>query len=242
MEADLQLVEPRRCAMKIAGITLIAASLVAMFGILHHPTHAEHEQDNRPIADILEEMQSQQLINTLVHGTMIVIVGLFVFSTSYLTELLGFDRASVRAAMIVYLFGGSCMVIAAAVNGFISPSVMGKLSAAATLDKASIDAIGGLLSEINRIAALTGVVGMSLGVLLWSIGMLQQTNPWRLAGVIGLCVGGIGVIGILSGQLRATVPGMIFFVATQSAWNIAVGKRLLSPHRRHDELRFRSAT
>lgn len=138
--------------------------------------------------------------------------------------------------MLVYLFGGVCMVTAAAVNGFISPSVMGKLSVAPMLNQASANVCKLLLTEINRVAALAGVVGMSLGVMFWSVGMLRQENPWRLSGGIGLCVGGIGVAGLLTGYLNATVPGMIAIVVMQCVWNVAVGKKLLSTARMRNEL------
>jgi hypothetical protein len=240
-------------ATRMAGMILIAASLVALPGIVHHPAPADHShrvedhpgEDHRreggwreggwregdSIAKFVDGRLSRRFENKLVHGTMLVVVGLFVLATSYVASSLGFERICVRAGMVAYGFGALSMAGAASVDGFVFFGWSERLLDTGVQELAVVEAMGAILWEINRVTALLGVLGMSLGVLLWSLAMLEQKHPWRVPGGLGVCVGLVGVIGVLSGHLEATVLGMIWFVSMQVVWNIFTGLKTIKASR-----------
>lgn len=213
-------------ATRRAGIILMIASLIALFAIIHHPTGSGHSHEQDELAMHVESTQSLHRLNMAVHATMIVVVGAFVLSTSYLSSLLGFERYSVRGATIAYAFGGLCMAVAATVDGFVFLRVMERAVEDAQ-QRFVIDSIAGVLLDFMRVMGLMGVFWMSIGVSLWSLGMLQQTEPWKLSGLVGFCVAAIAIAGVSTGHLEATVHGMIAFVAIQLVWNMFVGVQLV---------------
>ena len=199
----------------VGGICLIVASCLTVFFMMHHPTGSSHS-----FGEFVEEVRSEQMINVIVHGAMIAMVGTFVFCLSWLSSCLGFDRSSVRAAMTAYLLGAIAMIAAPTVSGLIVPAFMGRYEGASPDQFEMARQILGMLRDINRSCFLLGTVGMSLGVFFWSAAMLFRLKPFWVTGILGLAVGIVGVGGVLTGQLDATLHGTMLFVVMQSIWNI----------------------
>lgn len=209
-------------APKIAGIFLIAGSVLMIFAMLHHPTGHEHE-----FSDFIKEVRSIQAVNAAVHGGAIGLLAVFLFSFSYLSDRLCWKSAEVRLATIFYGLGSGAMVVAAMVSGFIVPFFLARYATASASEMEIGQQALGLLREFNRAFDQLGVIGISIGVLFWSIALVNRKSLDWLSGVLGISAGALGIAGVFSGHLEASVPGIIAFVVLQGIWNIRIGYTLL---------------
>lgn len=209
---------------RTAGILLIAGSILMIFAMLHHPTGHEHE-----FSEFIEEVQSFQLLNALVHGGAIGLLLIFMLGFSFLSDRLGWSRLDVRLAVIFYVLGGAAMVVAAMVSGFIVPFFLDRYSEASAAELQIAESILALLREVNRAFDQLGVIGMSVGVFFWSTAMIYRERQEWIGGGLGILVGVLGVAGVFTGHLEASVPGIIAFVLLHGTWNFWIGLKLLRP-------------
>jgi hypothetical protein len=205
----------------VAGIVLIITSMLMIFLMMHHPTSHSHG-----MAKFMEDVEHMQSLNIVVHGGAIVILLLLAFCMSVLSSRLGTGSVFVRLAMIFYGAGILSMCAAATVSGFLVPGSLSTLAEATQPQLATGQQILALLRTINRTCDEFGVLGMSAGLFFWSLQMCLPRRG-RLVGFLGAIVGLIGIAGLLSGHLGATVHGVIAFVVLQGIWNSLVGIGLL---------------
>ena len=209
---------------RTAGILLIAGSILMIFAMLHHPTGHEHE-----FSEFIEEVQAFQLLNALVHGGAIGLLLIFVLGFSFLSDRLGWNRLDVRLAVIFYVLGGAAMVVAAMISGFIVPFFLDRYSEASAAELQFAESMLTLLREVNRAFDQLGVIGMSVGVFFWSTAMIYRERQKWIGGGLGIAVGVLGVAGVFTGHLEASVPGIISFVLLHGTWNFCIGLKLLRP-------------
>jgi len=81
-----------------------------------------------------------------------------------------------------------------------------------------------LAFSANQVLAGFGMLGMSAGIVLWSVAMLRQFGPLALAcGAYGVIVGLLCLTGYATGGIRLDVSGMTFVVIAQSLWYCLLG-------------------
>jgi len=212
----------------VAGIIILAATLIVVFLMLHHPSPGSHS-----FADKVDEFGSngghshKGMSNVLVHGGAIAIMGLYVFAFSWLSTCLGWNRTSVRLAMLSYTLGALGMIAAAMVSGFIMPFFLGRYDGATPAESEMAIQVLRLLRDVNRCFDQLGVIAMSSGVLFFAIAMLCERQRFWIAGILGVIVGLAGMASPVSGHFDATVHGIIAFVILQGIWNITVAILLM---------------
>lgn len=79
----------------------------------------------------------------------------------------------------------------------------------------------------NATFDVMGVLGMSLGVLLWSLVMTLRDGGTRLIGACGLFIGTAVPAVLISGHLAMTLHGTGAFLLAQVAWTIATATQLI---------------
>src|SRR5262245_5625841 len=99
-----------------AGVALAVASLLTVAFMAHHPTVHAHGP-----AGFVEEVTRGALVNGVVHGSLIALVGVFVYGFTGLASRLGMNSALARAGLVAYGMGAIALVAAALANGFILP-------------------------------------------------------------------------------------------------------------------------
>ena len=83
-----------------AGAIIIAASLLSVLMMAHHPSVATHDASK-----VFAEIADKAWIDRLVHGSLIFLLGAQVFGYIEFCSRLGFFRNLVRAGMIGYVIG-----------------------------------------------------------------------------------------------------------------------------------------
>lgn len=209
--------EPTWNAQRLAGAVLIAASLLALAAVLHHPHGHGHG------ADLLGSLQHIRGLNQAIHGAMIVTLLLLWLSlTEYSAAR---PRALVRSAWLSYSVGALAMIGAALTNGFVLSALVARATAADAATQADILRLLPLSWAINQTLAAFGLLLMSVGIGLWSLD--QWRHSARAIATVGLTVaGGLG-LAYLVGPLRLDIPGMIAIVLGQGLWYFATGLGLL---------------
>lgn len=205
-----------------APAILLAASLLEVLGMLHHPTaHGAN------IAQAIELIAGLASLSAVVHGSLIALMLLTVFGFIEFVVRVGLERPLIRAGLIAYASGVLVMIGAALVSGFIAPDLAALLPHQTPVDLQINTQLLILCRVLNQSCANLAVVAMSAGIVAWSLELCRSRGGSRGVGIFGCVVGLVPALALLSGQLHLDVHGMTQVVAAQAAWNIAVAVLLL---------------
>lgn len=213
-------------ATRSAAILLIAASILEIIGMAHHPVVRV-----RDVAEAVVQLRAVSTLAVWVHG---VLIALMLANFFALTEFARarFAHAVVRAGWIAYAVGVIAMTGAALVDGFISPRIAVEAPAASAADLQIIAQLVYFSMLCNRALASLGAVAMSVGIAAWSVDLVRGATFARALGVLGMVIG-VGCAGaLIAGVLHLDVRGMTAVVALQAIWTIGVGVLLLQESRR----------
>jgi hypothetical protein len=209
---------PNNVAARGAGILLIAATILEIAAIAHHPSVASPN-----IAQAIEQIARMSGLSGWVHGLLIglLLAVLYVFTEFSWRRGIAFPL--VRFGLIAYLIGVLAMICAAMMSGFVTTKIASLAPHATEADLQYSGLLLILCSVLNQTFANLGVVLMSVGIVLWSIDLLRSPKLARLIGILGLLIGLLPAAALAYGVLRLDVPGMTQVVLLQSIWNIGVG-------------------
>lgn len=208
---------------RFAGMTLIAANLLAAFAILHHPTSHGDTPMHR-----VEDFARIESLNSLVHGGMIAMLLFTWLALGELSAQRGANLARIRNAGQLCAIGAGSMIGAALINGFISPSLA---QIARDQGAGAVEAATSLLHlcwASNQTLAGFGLLLLSVGIATWSSNLLSGPSRFaRIAGAYGLLIALGCSAAFLFGALQLDVTGMIIVVFAQAIWYILIGIGLL---------------
>jgi len=204
---------------RTAGIVLIMVSLLAMLMLMHHP------QVTTPDAGkAIAEIADKAWIDRVVHGSLMVLLGVQVFCYLEFAMRLGFSRSLVRAGLVAYAAGIFAMIIAATTDGFIVADIGVHYANARPGDLEAARHLLNLCGIGVQVFTSIGALAMSAGFVLWSVALLR-TNVWL--GACGLLLSAAPALAILLGVISLNLKGAILVFACQTAWNLAVGISLV---------------
>jgi hypothetical protein len=208
-----------------AGLTLIVGSVLSVAAMTHHPSTAASGTAER-----LSEMTHEATLAGIVHGVLIALMLLVLWGLLRLAGILGWSSSRVQIGAIAYGAGVICMVGAATVSGFVVPGLAEHFVEAAPEIMESSLPVFRLCFEINQALAQIGAIAMSVGIFLWSWVLAAGAGyrRWvRGLGGLGLVVGTLPVLGLLSGSLHLDVHGMLAVLLAQAGWTICIGAWML---------------
>jgi hypothetical protein len=204
---------------RIAGIALIAATLLSVVMMAHHPTAGTHDH-----AALAADIASKTTPSRIVHGVLIalIVVELFAFTTFAMRIAW---RSAARAGFVAYAVGAGAMIGAALVSGFIVSDLA--LHYAGAADAAAFADFARVCMAANQALAKLGTIATSAGIVLWSIALLREPGTGRWLAWAGFVAGLAPAIALLAGAIRLDVHGMTLVVIGQAAWNLAAGVALI---------------
>ena len=195
---------------RIAGIVLIAAAILTIVAMGHHPTGIESP-----------DRGTGMTLGGLVHATMIVLLGANLWALTVFSLRLrepGWALAGILAYGISFVGNG----MAALINGFIVPAVAGRVDRAVSGD------LFVMLWQGNQAAAHLGVYAAGGAILLWSIGLLRRGQPINLiVGALGLLAASIPCLALYTGAITLNVSGAFMAYGVQAAWTGLLGLRII---------------
>jgi hypothetical protein len=205
-----------------AGALLLAASVLEIFGMAHHPTVHTHD-----VAVAVQQIADLSSLSAWVHGVLLALMLIIVFGFSEFVLRRGITRPAIRAGIIAYGAGVLVMIGAAMTSGFIITGLM-SLTPHVTAGDLQINAQLLMLCRVlNQSCANFGVVAMSAGIALWSIDLLREAGVRRALGILGLVISVLPASALILGLIHLDVPGMTHVLLLQAVWNCAIGVALL---------------
>ncbi len=201
-----------------AGALLIAATLLEMLAMAHHPEVHSHD-----LSQAIGQLRMLAGVSALVHGILITLMWLGFFALSEFTLRRNPARTAIRFGFMAYAMGVAALTGAAIVDGFITARVA---QASAGVDATDLKITGQLLNLCvlgNQALARLGVVAMSAGIAAWSADLVRAPGMERVLGVFGIAIG-VGCAGaLIGGALQLDVHGMLGVIVAQGIWCIGVG-------------------
>jgi hypothetical protein len=205
---------------RAAGITIIVAALLSIGFMLYHPRVHAHGMSEFVVA-----VRQELLLNGVVHGTLIALMGVLAAGFSVVTTRL--DSVWARTALAAYALGVVSGMAAASINGLIVPEFIlhyeGK-------SESVLEALRPILSfchSANQVCSRMWVVASAIALVFWSIALAQRSEAARTVGVLGIMLGLAPLVALAIGYLPMDIHGVLAFIVTQTIWSIAVGVLLI---------------
>jgi hypothetical protein len=200
---------------RAAGIAIGLASILSVGFMAYHPRLHAHS-----MAEFIEVVQREALIDGIVHGSLIGLMGILMTGYSVLSSRI--DSLSARAALIAYGIGAIAGMAAATISGLIVPQFVLPYDGKPHDQLETVRHILGLCQAVNQVCSRMWVVSTALAVVLWSISLVRRAGSARAVGALGLVLGGAPVIALASGYLPMNVHGVLAFVISQTIWSLAI--------------------
>ncbi len=213
-----------RTADLTAGLSIGLGSVLSVALMAHHPSISAGET-----AEFIAKMTQLAALAGFVHGGLIVMMFFVLFGFVGFAGRLGWHLARVRAGMMAYAIGALSMMGAALVNGFMVPALARSYAGKPVGEMEIFGHLLRLCHEANQALAGTGVVAMSIAAMSWSLVMVGEAGSARVIGGLGLAMGSLAVVGLLSGHLHLNLHGMGAVVVAQAVWSVGVAAWLLRP-------------
>jgi hypothetical protein len=183
---------------RAAGLALVGAAAFSMLAMAHHPT----------------SLRAGAMIG-LVHGAMILFVGMMAFGFTHAARRWGLERPAVLAGLVAYAIAAGADVGAATVNGFAAPAL--------AAHGASHDAFDALWF-LNQALATLGVVAAGAAYAFWSLSLWPR---WKAVALSGLLAGLVPAILLIGGWIDMHLHWAIAVYAAQALWAALIGFLLL---------------
>ena len=213
----------RAASTVLSGVLLIASGVLTPLIMIFHPTAQGADTAVR-----LTSLTEISALSRHVHLAMIVCIVALWLSLAHLARRWP-GNGWVWAAVRLYVLGAGAMLGAALISGFLIGDYLQRVL---PLIPHAEDALPSLLVAFsaNQVLAGFGTLGMSGGIVLWSVAMLRQNGPLAIAcGAYGAVAGLLCVIGYATGMISLDVAGMTFVVVAQSLWYCLLGLWALRP-------------
>jgi hypothetical protein len=119
------------------------------------------------------------------------------------------------------------MLVAALVDGFVVPGLAERYSSRPDTDWEALRPAFALCGSMIRAFASAGSLALAAAAFSWSWALMGRGTPALVIGVLGMVVGALTAVGLVSGHLRLTAHGMATVVATQTVWAVCLSGWLL---------------
>jgi len=205
------------------AVGLVVAVSVVVSGVLvaYHPEGTAHDA-----AGVLQDLARDRVTDAMVHGGMIVTMGVVTLCFAAFAARLGVSRGAVLAGLVAYVIGYVGMAGALMTDGLILPAVAARFVPVEP-DRLPI-ARGILILAGTAIGFLMtfGLAFLSIGVIAWGIALLRDALT-RSAGMVGLVVGAVALALAALAALGVIGDPHIVILAILMLWNIVVAILLI---------------
>jgi hypothetical protein len=208
---------------RIPAALLFGATLLEIVGMAHHPSVQAPD-----ISVVLERIAQLARLSEWIHGVLIAAMLCVAYGLLEFSRLRGWSRPWIRAGSIAYGIGAIMMMGAALVSGFILPGIVVATPHTTPTDLAINAQLLVLCRVLNQSCANAATVGLSAGILCWSIDLMRERGGLRLLSGLGLLVGILPAAGLVWGGVHLNVRGMSEVVWLQALWNCGVAAALWS--------------
>jgi hypothetical protein len=207
---------------RVAGITLIVATLATIPAVAHHPSITRAHD----AADVLRRMVALRVADEAVHAVVIAITAALLFGFAAYAARRGPARPLVLAGLVAYALGSVTVIGAGAIDGFIIPGIAARY-VGATGPQIAI-AVQMITAAAIAIQVLTKIwlIATACAVIAWSADLAHERGIVRGAAVAGFVTSAAVVaVAAFAGYVNPHVLGIVVLV--QSLWNVGIGVLLV---------------
>ena len=213
---------------RTAGVILIGATLLEVLAMAHHPSASTPD-----IAEAVRQVARLGQLSGWVHGGVLATMLCIAYGLLEFVRRRGWSRPWMRAGAIAYGTGVLAMIGAALVSGFVLPDLVASTPHASAADLAINAQLLVLCRVLNQSCANFATIVTCAGILCWSIDLARERGGLRLLSLLGLLVGILPAVALISGWLRLNVHGMSEVVWLWALWNFGVALALMRPNDPH---------
>jgi hypothetical protein len=205
---------------RAAGITIIVAAVLSIGFMLSPPRVHAHG-----MSDFVVAVRQELLVNGVVHGTLIALMGVLAAGFSVVTTRL--DSVWARIALAAYAIGVVSGMAAASINGLIVPEFVLHFGGKSESVLEALRPVLSFCHSANQVCSRMWVVASAIALVFWSIALTQRKGVARTIGILGIVLGFAPLVALAIGYLPMDIHGVLAFIVTQTVWSIAVGVLLI---------------
>lgn len=200
------------------GGALIAGALAGLVTMAMHPTGSQ----------LIADVQHMGPVVLAVHALALAAIPVSFFGAIGLTRVLAADGESAIGALVAYGMAQVAVMVAAVASGLLMPAIAAHLVSSTGAERDLAGAFAQYTGSINQAFAKVYAMASSAAIQLWSAAIIAHGRLARGAGVLGVIVALLTILGVTIGHLRLDVHGFGAIVLTQALWTITVGVLLAS--------------
>ena len=212
---------------RLFGWALIAAGVLAVVFMLHHPV-----AEGGNLAERLASMESMRGVASWVHGLLCAVLVVIWAGLMGLSQNLGWHRFAPVCGFVCISAGSLLYIGAAMISGFVVPELAADGSAGAAKSTHQILA---LLWHGNQALANAGAVATAAAIGFLSCSMLSRSGLLQWTGGVGVVIAGATLLGLVLGWIALDVRGMTLVTIAHSGWYVLAGLCLLGPMRAQNQ-------
>ncbi|MBA2684288.1 MAG: hypothetical protein H0U66_07355 [Gemmatimonadaceae bacterium] len=201
----------------IYGGALIAGALAGFVTMAMHPTGSQ----------LMADVQHMAPVVLAVHALALAAIPVSFFGAIGLTRVLLADGEAPVAALVAYGMAQSAVMIAAVASGLLMPAIAARMVSTPGAERDLAIAFGQFTGSVNQAFAKVYVMASSAAILLWSASIIRHARLARRAGILGVVVAVLALVGVAIGHVRLDLHGFGAIVLTQGLWTITIGVLLI---------------
>jgi len=202
---------PLRTVGPIAGAVLLAIVALAL-----HPHMSGHAG---PQAE-LREMGSLSARDRLVHGTLLLLLGMLLTGFASYALRRGFTRRPVVAGLVSFAVGIGGLFAAGLIDGFVLPQIAARFVAASpAAQNAAVATLAACGVAVNVLTAF-GIVAMAIAIAVWSLDLARDAGESRIAGIVGFVAAALSVAVLVTGGPSLKPHTLMTVLCAQGVWYV----------------------
>lgn len=204
----------------MGGIALIIGSIGFFLTISFHPSSHDFMEAGSQLTSVISRTK-------LVHIPAAASLPILFFGALALSLRLASTNRVAIAALIVYGFAMIAATSNVIVDGFLSPSLIGKFLTTTSPTRETWQTIVGYNGQLNEAYAQVFVISSTVAIGLWSFAILNDRILGHLVGIYGLVLA-LFILGArASGGLTLAGNGFRWILLGQILWTMLAGVFLL---------------
>jgi hypothetical protein len=156
----------------------------------------------------------------LVHGTLLVLLGVLLSGFARYALHRGVRRRAVIAGLVSFSVGIGGLFAAGLIDGFIFPEIVAQSVAASPAAKDTAVATLAVCGVAVNVLTAFGIVAMAIAITAWSLDLARDVGEGRIAGIVGLVSAVLTVAILVTGGPSLTPHTLIAVSFVQGVWYV----------------------
>jgi hypothetical protein len=205
---------------RTVGVVAIATGIAALALLASHPS-----DEARTFADVLKSEAANRLIDGIVHGGFIAVLGLQLVCYSVFSVRLGLSRVATIAGLVFFAMGAVFLSGSMVIDGLATPVIAARyLVAPDKLEYAK--SLFVLMGTLVGLLMPIGLMFHSAAIMAWSWA-LASTGRSRFVGIAGLGLGGAMGVALTLGFVQLNPLVLMGTLVGTALWACSVGALLM---------------